>query len=254
MSLSQCIEQDGENANGQQEEEFDLQQAAECGRLDVDEEAAQYYAYQNGQSNNQYNNQNQQNVEFFVGPTCSSNGKSINLAVFMDETCSYSAPDGVYEKFNYGKKLPYSSSSIVEHDCISCLEPAEEEDENNNQDGNNNNNNNYNNNQDDAQPEVLEVCERLYEPAGKCETNLQIYGMYPNTMACEFISGLNHWSLAGVTSSLKSAKKNVTPSVLAGVFAATTVVLAAVAYNLNKKVRRQAVGLMPYDEAQHVPY
>ena len=44
-------------------------------------------------------------------------------------------------------------------------------------------------------------------------------------MACEFISGLNHWSLAGVTSSLKSAKKNVTPSVLAGLFAATTVVL-----------------------------
>ena len=63
MDLSQCIEQDGENANGQQEEEFDLQQAAECGRLDVDEEAAQYYAYQNGQSYNQYNNQNQQNVE-----------------------------------------------------------------------------------------------------------------------------------------------------------------------------------------------
>ena len=30
--------------------------------------------------------------------------------------------------------------------------------------------------------------------------------------------------------------------------------LGAVAYNLNKKVKRQAVGLMPYDEAQHVPY
>ena len=123
MSLSQCIEQDEENnGNGQQEEEFDLQEAAECGRLDVDEEAAQYYTYQNGGQNyNQYNNQSQQNVEF-VGPTCSSNGKSINLvAVFMDKTCSYSAPDGVYEKFHYGKKLPYSSSSIVEHDCISCL-------------------------------------------------------------------------------------------------------------------------------------
>ena len=130
MSLSQCIKQDEENnGNGQQEEEFDLQEAAECGRLDVDEEAAQYYTYQNGGQNyNQYNNQNQQNVEF-VGPTCSSNGKSINLvAVFMDKTCSYSAPDGVYEKFHYGKKLPYSSSSIVEHDCYyKFIEECQEE-------------------------------------------------------------------------------------------------------------------------------
>ena len=59
----------------------------------------------------------------------------------MDETCSYKAPEGTYEKFNYGRMLPYSSNSIVGQDCISCLEV--DNDNNNNQ---NNQNYNYNNN------------------------------------------------------------------------------------------------------------
>ena len=136
---SNCVEQDGNNNNNNNGEqggqEFDLQEASECARLDVDEEAAQYYAYNNangqqqqqqGQYNydgqQQYNQQANQGEGFFVGPTCSNNGKAIYLGVFMDETCSYKAPEGTYEKFNYGRMLPYSSNSIVGQDCISCLE------------------------------------------------------------------------------------------------------------------------------------
>lgn len=65
----QCADKDGNNGNNN-EEEFDIQEATECARLDIDEDAAAAYAYNNnGGQNNYYQNQNQ---EFFVGPTCSS--------------------------------------------------------------------------------------------------------------------------------------------------------------------------------------
>ena len=65
---SNCVEQDGNNNNnnGEQggQEQFDLQEATECARLDVDEEAAQYYAYNNAngqqQQQGQYNYDGQQ--------------------------------------------------------------------------------------------------------------------------------------------------------------------------------------------------
>ncbi|KAL7524420.1 hypothetical protein ACHAXR_000565, partial [Thalassiosira sp. AJA248-18] len=246
----QCADNDGDNNNnnnGQQEEEFELEEALECGRLEIDEEAAQYYAYgQNGGNQQNYyngqqqngNNNGQQDVEFFVGPYCSANGKSILLGVFMDETCSFSAPDGVYEKFHYGKSLPYSSESIISHDCISCMEPVEEDENDGDNDNNNNNNNNY------QEPEVLEVCERLYEASGKCESNLNVYGVYPNTLACDFINGLNAWGKTRIVATFNEAKKNATPAVLAGVFAATTLVFGGVSYYFHQKLQRRNVGLV----------
>lgn len=130
-------DQNQDQGEGQQGEEFDLQEAMECRRLDVDEEAAQYYAYQNNMNNGNWNNQQngQQQMEFFVGPYCSSDGMSILLGVFMDEVCSFEAPSGVYERFNYGQSLPYSSESLISNECISCMEVKE--DENQNQDNEN---------------------------------------------------------------------------------------------------------------------
>jgi hypothetical protein len=235
----QCVEQDNQNNNGQQEEEFELQDALECAKLEIDENAAQYYNYGN-QNNGNYNqnNQNNQQMEFFVGPYCSANGKSIVLGVFLDEVCSYAAPAGIYEKFHYGKTLPYSSTSIVSNDCISCMEPVED-------DGNNNNNqNNNNNNQNQEEAEVREICENLYAQAGKCESNLSIYGVYPNTLACDFIKGLNSWGKTRIATAFSEAKKNVTPQVLAGVFAASTLVFGGVSYYFHKKLQGQDVGLV----------
>jgi len=255
--LSYCMENDNNNNNNGQQEEFELEEAVECMELEVDEDAAQYYAYENGMSNYQYQNGNNNNnnngndaeIKFFVGPYCSSNGKSINLGVFMDETCSFDAPKGVYEKFFYGNSLPYSSESLVTNECISCMAPKDE-DEDENQNGNNNNNNYYynnnnnnNNNQDDQEQEedeIKEFCGRLYEEAGKCETDLNVYGVYPNTMGCEFISNLGK---TNVFSSIASATKNNTPAVLASLFAVTTVVFAGVSYHFHKKTQRATIGL-----------
>ena len=262
---SQCVEEDQQqnngNDNGQnQGEEFDLQEAMECQRLDVDQEAAQYYNYQNGGGNNNqaqqynyqgqngnynYNQQQEQEVEFFVGPFCARNGKSIHLGVFLDETCSFAAPSGTYEKFNYGRSLPYASTSIVTNECISCMQPVEEN--NDADDENNNNGNGNNNNQEQEQPETLEFCAQLYEDAGKCETDMTAYGMYPTTLACSFIAGLNPWGKERISASISNAAHgvtdNATPQILAGVFAATTVILGGVAYYMHKRVQRNTVGL-----------
>ncbi|KAL7475538.1 hypothetical protein ACHAW6_001449 [Cyclotella cf. meneghiniana] len=234
--LDYC-QQDQQNNNGQNQ--FNLQEALECRRLEVDENAANYYAYQNGgngQQNGYYNNymNNGQGgkMEFFVGPYCSSNGKSIFLGVFMDETCSYEAPQGIYSKLNYGQSLPYSSESLIGSSCVSCMEPQ-----------------NYdNNNNGDQQDEdkVLEVCERLYEQSGKCETNLAALnsanGQYPNTYGCDFIKGLKASGKTRI--SFQQVSKSVTPKALAGVFAATTVIFGATAYYLGKKLQRSNVNLV----------
>lgn len=249
----QCVENDNQNNNGQQEEEFELEEALECAELEVDEDAANYYAYQNGgngDNGNYYNNgQNnqQQEMQFFVGPYCSADGKSVLLGVFMDEVCSYAAAEGIYEKFNYGKALPYSSESIISNECISCMQPAD--DDNNNQNNNQNYNNgddnyNYNYNQNQEEPEVLEVCERLYEDAGKCESNLDVYGLYPNTLACDFISGLKASGKTRIFSAFAQMKPSATASVLAGLFAVSTLLLGGVSYHFHKKLQRQSVNLV----------
>lgn len=235
--LDYCGEQNQNNENGQQQ--FNLQDAVECRRLEIDDEALQYYMYQNGGAN-QMNNmqyyqqggqQNQQRMELFVGPYCSSNGKSIHLGVFMDETCSYDAPKGIYSKIT-GQSLPYSSESLIDSTCVSCKEPQDYDE----------------NNQGDQQDEdeVLEVCERLYQQSGKCEANLaavnQQYGVYPNTYGCEFIKGLKVSGKSRI--SFNQVQNAVTPKALAGVFAATTVIFGATAFYLGKKLQRSNVNLV----------
>jgi len=145
----------------------------------------------------------------------------------MDETCSYAAPEGIYEKISYGVALPYSSESLVANDCVSCAEPTNYDEQNNN----------------DQQDEdaIADVCQRLYVDAGKCESGLDI--QYKNTLACDFIETLpqdatrRHVSFSNVNVSAVPAK------VLAGVFAGTTVILGAVAFALHKKVQRKNVSL-----------
>jgi len=236
--LDYC-DQDNQNNNNNNNNavEFQLEDAVECGELDVDDEQLQYYYYNQNGGNNQeqqyYNqnggNNNNQEMKLFVGPYCSANGKSILLGTFMDEMCSYPAPDGTYEAFSYGAALPYSTESLVENTCISCKEP-QDYDENNDGD------------QDD-EDEVIEVCERLYEDAGKCESGLADgVTYYPNTYGCTLIQSLK------APGKMSGSKRSVPASkVFAGLFAATSVAFAGVAYYLYEKSKRQNVHLTSTD-------
>jgi hypothetical protein len=147
----------------------------------------------------------------------------------MDETCSFAAPQGIYNKFSLGKYIPYQSESLVESGCISCAEPKDY------------NQQNYNDQQD--ADDVTEVCERLYEESGKCETNVNIY--YKNNYGCEFIKSLK---ASGTKMSNKSVA--IPAKIFATLFAATTVIFGGIAYFLHHKVQRGSVNLHADENGQ----
>jgi hypothetical protein len=104
--------------------------------------------------------------QLYIGPKCSAHGKRIYIGLFTDEDCStkFEIPEDHTMAHYTGFRLWYgtlsatydhSISSSTSSGCISC---AEEEDN----DGNGNGNN-------DAD-EVNEMCEELYDAAGKCES------------------------------------------------------------------------------------
>ena len=175
--------------------------------------------------------------QYYVGPRCAADGKSIFLAAFKDAGCVSYAGSGIYEKFNYGASLPYEKESIIaKNECISCLQV----DENNN---NNYNGNNYNNNYG----EVSEICQQTYQAAVKCETHLKVgQYFYPDTSGCEFI---NH-----VLPRLASASHKISggmlgfasgsaATVFAVIFGLTSCLLGAYAFFLYRKIHRAKINL-----------
>ena len=80
--LSYCNkEQEGGNGNGNNAFQFNLEEAAECRKLEVDKDALKYYMYNSGGGNNQYQFYGNGNGEMglYVGPYCTTNGKKIML-------------------------------------------------------------------------------------------------------------------------------------------------------------------------------
>lgn len=96
--------------------------------------------------------------------------------------------------------------------------------------------------QEQEPDEVTEACGQLYAQSAKCEESLRVNGVYPDTRACNYIRNLK--KEGGSVLSTLSQKANVTPSVLAGVFAATTVMFAGLSVYLNQKVKRSKVQLV----------
>lgn len=206
--LDYCIENQDEY-----EEEFEVQRYLECAEMEM-----------NNNNNNNYNNGQQ--VQYFIGPKCSSNGKSVHLGVFTDETCSTPASSGIYESNNYyGKSLPYSSESLVESNCIEC----EEQD----RDNNNGDNNNYNYNR-----EVAEICAQTYEASAKCEQGMGV--SYPKTADCDYI----------LNTSVKQASGGGgggAAVAFAWIFAVSTVGLGAYAYKLFSEKNGSKIDLSQQD-------
>lgn len=133
----------------------------------------------------------------YAGPMCASNGSKIKIGVFTDEECNIPdtskdvddylmTDDGVQMKLSHALlKTVYSS------DCISCLQFDEEEE----------NDDNGNDDEDEKEPEVIEMCQQLYEAGAKCEKThgfdygyANYYG-YENQLAqesvvCDFVESL----------------------------------------------------------------
>lgn len=134
----------------------------------------------------------------------------------------------------YGNKLPYSSDSLVSNSCVDCKEPDNYDNQNNND-------------RNDAE-KILDVCQRLYEDAGKCESGMSTStNPYPNTYGCDFIKTLPKMSTFKISTSAAPAK------VFAGIFAVTTVAFGALSVYLHQKVRAKGglgASLSPDQEGQ----
>lgn len=128
------------------------------------------YKFQNGNGNN-----------YYLGPYCASQGGSIYLGLFSDNTCTTPADSNngltTYSELAAGVELPYNKTSLASATCLSCVKESDKN-EQDNVDQNSNNN-------------VLDMCNEIYQKAGKCESNLPSGTVStPNDAACQYMQGV----------------------------------------------------------------
>jgi hypothetical protein len=188
----------------------------------------------------------------YAGPICASSGSKIKIGVFSDEDClyldtskevdDYLINDGASAKLSHALlKMTYSDT------CVSCLQPQEQ----------NNNNNNNNGNQE---AKVLELCEKLYEDAAKCEKHHGFDNGYANyygyenqlnqeTVVCDFMTSLMSGTydesgeivISGASSAVNGAHATTAGQKFAlSFFVLGTVALAIYAAMLHSKLVRGA--------------
>mmetsp|Transcript_22638 Transcript_22638/g.37115 ORF Transcript_22638/g.37115 Transcript_22638/m.37115 type:complete len:394 (-) Transcript_22638:194-1375(-) len=219
--MEYCVDNNpyAEEGEEEEEEEWELREMAEC----------REYNFENNNNNRKLEEEDDQ---YFVGAYCSENGGKIYLGLFTEETCSQFADDyGGRETFaalSYGKSLPYSDSTMIGTECMSCKEPADADQ------------NNDNDNEDED--EVKESCEQLYEMAGKCEAGLSGTVQYPNNYACNFMQGIKIVRKNGAIVRGAGAQ-NTTASVFIGLFALSFVLLGGYVYYLKTKLDRAKINL-----------
>lgn len=207
---NQCYEAAANAANGENDANGDgVDDNANCGSVDtatcyaecqnIDNMEANGYADASAYAQcTKLNYQDANGNYYYAGAVCASSGTRIKIGVFTDQYCSAydeSADVATYLKNNDGASLNLSyhllKQTFAEGECItSCVK----------QDQNQNNNNNNNNNQD-QRAEVSEVCENLYNYAGKCESThgfangMTAYDEYDNQarneeLVCNFITSI----------------------------------------------------------------
>mmetsp|Transcript_27783 Transcript_27783/g.59402 ORF Transcript_27783/g.59402 Transcript_27783/m.59402 type:complete len:406 (-) Transcript_27783:193-1410(-) len=211
-----------EDDEQEQEEEFDLADYVEC----------QQAKFENNDEDERRRLEEEEEIEYFIGPYCAEQGGAIFLGLFTDDTCtSFADDEGGASTYSTmaGQSLPYSEDSLISMDCISCKEP---EDFNN--DGNDG----------DDEDEVIEMCEQIYEGAGKCEQGLESTGYLSsaNNNACNYIAGIKVVRKDGIITQVGS-KANKTASIFIGIFVVAFVLLAAYVYYLKTKLDRASINL-----------
>lgn len=130
-----------------------------------------------------FNNNNKRQLndndgeKYYVGPYCSGQGGSVFLGMFTDDACTVFS-EVTYESLS-GIALPYSTTTLVDASCVSCLE-HNMEDQKQEQEGG------YGDTD-----QVSESCENLYTEAGKCESSYaEGVVSSPNNNACTYMEGI----------------------------------------------------------------
>ena len=94
---------------------------------------------------------NNNGISYYIGQYCSPiDQQSIHLGVFTDPYCNIAADVAIFPTI-YGFELPYASTSLVNSECISCLQASESN-----------------------SGAATESCYDLYNNAVRCEANMDI--------------------------------------------------------------------------------
>lgn len=219
-----CADNNPYNDDEEEGEKFEIQEYMECKQWEVPENDEERKL-----------EEEEEEVEYFLGPYCANNGGDIYLGLFTDDACTnFAAEDGsggtsVYNDL-VGEDLPYSydtKQSVVAFKCMSCQQPEEENDGDNN---------------DDAEQEVriAEFCENTYQNSGKCESGLGIDN--PNENACNYMEGIKIVRKNGVINSSGNGA-NKTATIFIGIFVVAFVLLAAYVFYLRTKLDRASINL-----------
>jgi len=175
-----------------------------------------------------YYNNGDDAVEYYIGPFCADQGGEINLGLFTDDTCTTFASQGK-SLFNTlaGYDLPYANANMVNEYCMSCMELGEDDDVGEWSD-------------DMDQDNVKQFCATSYLDSGKCETKMS--SDYPNEAACTYIEGIKIIRDDGVIRTT-SVKKSRAAAVSIGLFTTGAVLLSAYIYYLRTKLSRAKISL-----------
>ena len=184
-NMPQCIDHNPyeDQEEQQQNQQFEVQNYMACAQFEV-----------HNRKDRALNDQ----VKYYVGPYCGSQGGAIFLGLFTDDTCTTEATDIAFIDLA-GFALPHSESSIVDANCLSCLEPADVNEQNAN---------------DQADADVVsESCETIYLTAGKCESSLAVdINPTPNNAACNYIEGIKIVRQDGIITSAAARPSAVATS------------------------------------------
>jgi len=209
--LDYCIEEERDDAQG---EPFELEEYVECGEFKADRRRRL-----------------EEEVRYYIGPYCSDQGGKIYLGMFTDDTCSIFADDyagtSTYKDFT-GESLPYSSSSVVGMECVTCTPLQDVNEENENGNGN-----------DDGEVEIKEMCEQMWQTAGKCEKKLDAVND-PNKNACNYMDGIKIVRKDGM---VKGKKGSSSAAAFIGVFAVSSALLGGYVYYLSTKMTTSKIDI-----------
>jgi len=213
--MDECYEIEADD-DANQQNEFELNNYLECAQYEVNNGRRLDGAYYEAEE-----------VEYFIGSYCASQGGSVVLGLFTDDACTNFADSNGGRTTFYGLEgtaLPYSEQSIVNTDCWSCEQTVEQEDD-----------------QYYVAAETKEICSDVYDVAGKCETNLYTDNE-KNVNACSYMSGIRTTSKNGIMNAQNSSGNKVA-SAFISIFGISFVMLGSYVYYLKTKLDRGTINL-----------
>ena len=147
--------------NMQWDDQFEVDRYSRCEEYDIENDG------------DDANNQQWENYNFFIGPTCTEDGLDIKLELFQgyegqENACVPGAESEItFETISNGWTLPYSDGGLVSTYCTDCTA--------------------YN---DNGEAELRELCWETYQSSiNHCEDKMEFYSYYgQNIQGCEYVA------------------------------------------------------------------